>query len=141
MARSPWDRATIAGKARTEEARRSQGYKWIFGARLGIEWADCPADFAVLEQIFLARNRDQHPDRITTQSVDHHRGDLEKFAEPFFLSDADYKILADDPEFAGNPFFSFRIHVTGEKLLAAINEVDALAEWLEPHLKPEKWRR
>ena len=66
---------------------------------------------------------------------------IEKFAEPFFLSDTDCKILADDPELAGNPVFSFRIHVTGEKLLAAINEVDALVEWLEPHLKGEKWRR
>jgi hypothetical protein len=117
-----------------------KGYKWIFGGRLGIEWADCPADFVVLEQIFLARNRDQHPDQITTQSVHHHRSDLQKFAEPFFLSHTDRKILADDPELAENPVFSFRIHVTGEKLLAAINEVDALAEWLEPHLKGEKWR-
>jgi hypothetical protein len=118
-----------------------RGYKWIFGGRLGIEWANCPADFAVLEQIFLARNRDQHPDRITTQSAHHHRSDLEKFAEPFFLSDTDCKILADDPELAGNPVFSFRIHVTGEKLLAAINDVDALAEWLEPRLTAERLRR
>ena len=58
-----------------------------------------------------------------------------------FSCDTDCKILADDPELAGNPVFSFRIHVTGEKLLAAINQVDALAEWLEPHLKAEKWRR
>ena len=112
-----------------------KGYKWIFGARLGIEWADCPTDFAVLEQIFLARNRDQHPDHITTQSVHHHRSDLEKFAKPFFLSDADCKILADDPELAENPVFSFDIHVTEEKLLAAIKEVDGLADWLEPRLK------
>jgi hypothetical protein len=118
-----------------------KGYKWIFGGRLGIEWADCPADFAVLEQTFLARNRDQHPDHITTQSVDYHRRDLERLAKPFFLSDSDYKILADDPELAGNPFFSFRIHVTGEKLLAAIKEVEALAEWLEPRLIAERWRR
>jgi hypothetical protein len=88
----------------------------------------------VLKQIFLARNRDQHPGHITTQSIHHHRSDLEKFPEPFFLSDADRKILVTDPELARNPILSFRVHVPGEKLLAAINEVDALAEWLEPWL-------
>lgn len=111
-----------------------KGYKWIFGGRLCVEWADCPVDFALLEQIFSARNRDQHPDHIGTQAVSHHRSDLEKYAEPFFLSDTDCKILADDPEFVSNPFFSFRIHVTGENLLAATKEVEALAEWLEPRL-------
>jgi hypothetical protein len=116
-------------------------YKLIFGGTLSIEWADCPADFAVLEQISLARNRDQHPDDITTQSVDHHRSDLERFAKPFFLTDSDWKILADDPELVGNPFFSFSIHVTGEKLFAAIKQVEALAEWLEPRLIAERWRR
>src|SRR6185437_524091 len=77
-----------------------KGYKWVFGGRVGIEWADCPADFGVLEQVFLARNRDQHPGHITTQSVHHHPSDLEKFAEPFFLSETDRKILADAPELA-----------------------------------------
>jgi hypothetical protein len=101
-----------------------KGYKWIFGRDLGIEWADCPADFAVLEQMFLARNRDQHPDCITTQSVGHHQSDLEKYVEPFLLSDADRKILVEDPEFANNPFFSFRIRVAREKLLGATKEVE-----------------
>jgi hypothetical protein len=118
-----------------------RGHKWIFGEKLGIQWADCPADFPILEQIFLARNRDQHPDRITTQSVGHHRSDLEKYAEPFFLSDTDRKLLAEDPEFAGNPLFSFSVHVTGEKLLAAIKEVDAFAEWLEPRLSDKREHR
>jgi hypothetical protein len=54
------------------------------------------------------------------------------------LSKTDCKILADGPELAGNPVFSFRFHVAGEKLLVAINEVDALAEWLEPLLTAEK---
>ena len=117
-----------------------KGYKWIFGERLSIEWVDCPADFAVLEQVFLARNRDQHPGRITTESVDHHQSDLERFAEPFFMSDTDRKIFAD-PELAGNRFFSFRVHVTAEKLLASIKEVETLAEWLEPRLLERRWRR
>ena len=111
-----------------------------FGETLSIEWANCPADFTVLEQVFLARNRDQHPGSITTQSVDYHQSDLERFAEPFFISDTDSKILAD-PELAGNRVFSFRVYVSAEKLLAAIKEVETLAEWLEPRLIERRWRR
>jgi hypothetical protein len=117
-----------------------KGYKWIFGERLSIEWVDCPADFTVLEQVFLARNRDQHPDHITTESVDHHQSDLERFADPFFMSDADRKVFAD-PELAGNRFFSFQVHVTAQKLLASIKEIETIAEWLEPRLIEQRWRR
>ena len=87
----------------------------------------------MIEQVILARIRDQHPDSITRQSVSHRREDLAKFAHPFFMSETDQKIFAD-PELAGNRFFSFRVHVTADKLLAAIKEVEALAEWLEPRL-------
>jgi hypothetical protein len=117
-----------------------KGYKWIFGERLSIEWIDCPADFTVLEQVFLTRNRDQHPGRISTQSVDYHQSDLERFEELFFMSDTDSKIFAD-PELVRNRFLSFRVCVTAEKLLASIKEVETVAEWLEPRLIERRWCR
>jgi hypothetical protein len=116
------------------------GHKRLLGGRLGIEWSECPADFAVIEQVILARIRDQHPDSITRQSVSHRREDLAKFAHLFFMSETDQKIFAD-PELAGNRFFSFSVHVTAEKLLSAIREVEALAEWLEPRLIEHRWPR
>ena len=116
------------------------GYKQLLGKRLSIEWSECPADFAVLEQVILARIRDQHPNSITRQSVSHRREDLAKFPQPFFMSETDQKIFAD-PELAGNRFFSFRVHVTAERLLAAIKEVETVADWLEPRLTEHRWGR
>jgi hypothetical protein len=116
------------------------GYKQLLSKRLGIDWTECPANFAVIEQAILARNRDQHPDSITRQSVHHRRDELARFAQPFFLSETDQKIFAD-PELAGNRFFPLRIHVTADKLLAAIKEVETLADWLEPRLTEHRWRR
>jgi len=39
------------------------GYRHAFGEVLNLSWDECPADFDVLEQLVLARNRDQHPDQ------------------------------------------------------------------------------
>jgi len=116
------------------------GYKQLLAERLSIKWAECPADLAVLEQVILARNQDQHPDSITRQSVNYRREDLAKFAQPFFMSETDQKIFAD-PALAGNRFFSFRVHVTAERLLAAIKEVETLTDWLEPCLIEHRWQR
>ena len=116
------------------------GFKQLLGEKLSIEWSKCPADLAVIEQVILARIRDQHPDSITRQSVTYRREDLAKFAQPFFMSETDQKIFAD-PELAGNRFFSFDVHVTAETLLAAIKEIETLADWLEPRLIDHRWRR
>jgi hypothetical protein len=116
------------------------GFKHIFNERLGTEWTECPADFAVLEQVFLARNRDQHPDTITRQSVSHRSSDLKRFSEPFFMSDIDRKILAD-PVLGESTIFPFDVKVTHDKLFVAIREVELLCEWLEPRLLDIKWHR
>jgi hypothetical protein len=60
-----------------------QGYRTCFGDVLGIDWDDCPADFLILEQITLARNRAQHPDGITTLDVSHPLSDRRKFPRLF----------------------------------------------------------
>src|SRR5947199_6277825 len=48
-----------------------QGYRRRFGKLLKVTWEDCPVDFDVLEQVTLVRNKEQHPDRITTMRVKH----------------------------------------------------------------------
>ena len=43
-----------------------QVYRNCFEKMLGISWDHCPADLEIIEQITLVRNRDQHPDEITS---------------------------------------------------------------------------
>lgn len=45
----------------------------------GVDFTQCPVDVNVLEQMVLARNRTQHSDDITSNSVRHLRKDLNKF--------------------------------------------------------------
>ena len=48
------------------------GYRACFARKLRLPWNDCPADLELIEQVVLSvRNRDQHPDSITTLRVSH----------------------------------------------------------------------
>lgn len=110
-----------------------KGYQICFGEVLGLSWDECPADLALIEQITLARNRDQHPERITSMRVDHARKDLKKHAHPFFVSEIERMMYAD-PEMQGVFWMSPAVHVSREALFTAIEEVEKLAEWLEEHM-------
>ena len=46
-----------------------RGYRECFERRLQLKWDECPADFDILEQVILARNRDQHPEHIARLAV------------------------------------------------------------------------
>jgi len=110
-----------------------KGYQFCFGEVLGLSWDECPADLDLIEQITLARNRDQHPERISSMSVDHARKDLAKHPHPFFASEIEDRIYAD-PEMEGEFWMSPLVHVSREALFTAIEEVEKLTEWLEERM-------
>jgi hypothetical protein len=105
------------------------GYRKCFEATSGDSWDSCPADLELIEQIVLARNRDQHPEDIWSLGVSHSEQDRERYPSPFFLEDEERHRLSEAGEDA--PWMSARLHVSGEKLEQAIREVEALAVWLE----------
>ena len=109
------------------------GYKACFGDTLKISWDCCPVDFAIIEQVVLTRNRDQHPENLTSLRVNHSPIDREKYPRPFFVSEIDEKILSD-PDMESVTWMRPAVHVSRESLNAAIDEVDKLAEWLEPKM-------
>lgn len=117
-----------------------QGYMTCFGDVLKLSWDDCPADLGLIEQITLARNRDQHPEHIYTMRVDHTRKDREKHPYLFFVSETDQKMYPD-PELDGIFSMSPSVHVSREMLLAAIEQVETLAEWLEEHMRAVRYGR
>lgn len=117
-----------------------EGYKTCFAEIIGLSWTDCPADLKILEQVTLARNRDQHPDSITRMGVTHTPADREKYPRLFFASEAERKMY-DDPEMRGISWMNPSVRVTEETLFRAIEEVEKLAEWLEPRMLAVKYRR
>lgn len=117
-----------------------KGYQVCFGEVLGLSWDECPADLDLIEQITLARNRDQHPEHITSMRVDHARNDLAKHPHPFFVSDIERKMYADS-EMRGVFWMSPALHVSREALFTAIEEVEKLTEWLEERMIAARYGR
>lgn len=115
-------------------------YFEVLGEILDTDWSDCPVDRALIEQIVLARNRSQHGESLTSFTITHDRATLEKHPRPFFLSDAER--LDVYPE--GDSFSSLlmpTIEVSPAGLDKAIDEVDALGEWIDGRLsRAHDWR-
>ena len=107
-----------------------RGYQICFGEVLDLSWDECPADLNLIEQIALGRNRDQHPEEIFTMRVTHARKDLEKHPHPFFVSEIERRMYTDS-DMEGRFLMSPSVHVSGEALFTAIEEVEKLADWLE----------
>lgn len=109
----------------------ADGYLSALGHALGIDLTDCPADLAVIEQVFLARNRDQHPDSIHSMKVTHSSSDRAKHPNPFFISESE-RAMSLESELGDISFMSPSVHVDREMLHRAIAEAENLVDWLEP---------
>ena len=113
------------------------GYKAYFGTLVGVSWGECPADFELVEQVVLARNAVQHPADITRLRPVHPSRDLRKRRTPFFIDDFGREYTEGD--FAEISWLNPAVSVSGGQLLAAVEETESLAEWLEPHLVVARW--
>ena len=107
------------------------GYKAYFQGQFNIIFENSPCNLNLLEELALARNRVQHPESITDQSSHYSADDLKKLPSPFFIDDRDRELLAEMEEGERSWLMPPRIHVTQEKLKAAISEIGRFAEWLE----------
>ena len=105
------------------------GYRQCLAKRLVLDWIDCPANLSIIEQVVLARNRDQHPDSITTLRVTHTDHDRTRHPRPFFLNDKEAELY--DKGDGASLWMSPSLHVSREKLQEAISNVESLCEWLE----------
>jgi hypothetical protein len=116
------------------------GYKICFGEVLDLSWNDCPADLALIEQITLARNRDQHAQSLTSMRVSHSREDLAKHPHPFFVSSMERR-MSEESGFESNLIMAPSIYVSRDSPFIAIAEVEKLAEWLEEKMFDRKYQR
>ena len=124
-----------SGELKSEIKKKGflQVYRNCFEKMLGISWDRCPADLEIIEQITLARNRDQHPDEITSMRVMHKDYDLKKYPRPFFMSEFDRDLL-DNSEIGRGIWMNPTIHVSRDTLYRAIAETEMLSDWLEEYL-------
>lgn len=90
----------------------------------GVDFAQCPIDVDVLEQLVLARNRTQHSEDITSNSVNHLKQDLDKFQSHVFVKPSDVPRI-------NNRFNWVRVHVDENNFSQAAESVEMICKWLE----------
>lgn len=101
------------------------GYRYCFETVSGKSWESCPANLALIEQVLLARNRDQHPEDIWGLYVSHSARDREKYPSLFFVEDAEQHLIHEAGD--DSPWMSARIHVSAEN-------------WSKRYVKWKPWR-
>ena len=115
-------------------------YQKAFGDILATDFSDCPADFSVIEQVVLARNRAQHGEHSMSHVPTHDNKTLEKYPQPFFADKAEHKMWMDS-QGSLSSFLTPNVKVSREKLFAAIQHIEDLADWIDGRMdKAMEWR-
>jgi hypothetical protein len=115
------------------------GYRAYFAGRFGIRFEEAPVALGLLEEIALARNRIQHPDSIAMEQPSYSERDLETLRRPFFVDETERGLFADANESEKNWLFPPSVHVTKEKLEAALGEVEKFSTWLEEQISLQRY--
>ena len=107
------------------------GYKVHFSQRFAIQFDAAQVNHRLLEEVILARNRIEHTSSITSQRTQYANSDIKKLRRPFFVDDHEAALIGDDYEGERAWLSPPTLHVTNEKLLEAISEVERFSRWFE----------
>jgi hypothetical protein len=124
------------------------GYEAYLAHHIGVNFDNCPTNMELLKEVVIARNRVQHPESsvehfgsITNIKPRYSVADLQKLSRPVFLDEDERKMLAEVDEAVSSWFMPPTLHVTREKLIAAIDEADKFCDWLEGQITNVYYRR
>ncbi|WP_353220409.1 hypothetical protein [Salinisphaera sp. S4-8] len=115
--------------------KRKHKKGWFYAYRkileeVGVDLTACPANLELVEQAVLARNRGQHPETLTMLQTTHSKSDLEKYPNPYFVSETDQRVIElDNGELSW--WLSPKVFVDEAKLSTVVSEVEKLCKWLE----------
>jgi hypothetical protein len=112
------------------------GYRAYFQEQLAIDWTKAESNLSLLEEVVLARNRAQHPEHIAALHIKQSYRDAAKYPRSFFSDELEMRLLGGDQD-QDERIHPWRLNVTKEKLLAAVDEVDRFCSWLDDVLR--KW--
>lgn len=103
-----------------------EAYRQIIQHVLGDAFENCPVRFDVIEQVILARNDFAHGQDFISFQTMHNQRTIEKHPNPFFTNTKESLAEGDIPNWR-----RLSIEVSREKLMAAIDEVEKLADWVD----------
>ncbi len=131
---------TKAGIGRPEDNNAAFKEGWIndyrvyFRDQLAIDWANAASNLNLLEEIVLARNRAQHSECIATLQIQQSDRDASKYPRSFFADELEMKLLGGD-QAQDELVRPWRLNVTKERLLTAVDEVGRFCSWIEDALR------
>ena len=90
----------------------------------GVDFSLCPADSNAIEQLILARNRYQHAEDITSNTISHKAQELATFTSPIFVNPQDRALT-------NNWFGQPRVYAGKQQVDTISQEIVGFCEWLE----------
>ncbi|MXR67074.1 hypothetical protein GNT65_00005 [Shewanella sp. JBTF-M18] len=90
----------------------------------GVDFSACPADLNAIEQLVLARNRTQHAEDITSNTISHRALELAKFPSPLFVDPQDQAL-------SYNWFGQPRVYAGKHQIETISQEILDFCDWLE----------
>ncbi len=127
-----------------ERLKRDHGMKFKFKFKQGwfngymkvlkeldVSFDKCEADLGLIEQLTLARNRVQHPERITELMIAHSESDLKKNKSPFFISEMDQNLATEEDDGSLSFWTPAAISASREQLEESIKNIKLFSSWLE----------
>ncbi|MBC3199599.1 hypothetical protein [Pseudomonas poae] len=118
-------------KAEFKSGGWPNGYKAFYLAHSSDRFEDGPFDFALIEELVLARNSIQHPDSLVFETSRYSDDALQKMLNPFFVSDREKSLIEEADGESRQWLYRPHIHITTEKFLHAVSQVFEFVKWLE----------
>jgi hypothetical protein len=110
-----------------------RGYQQVFEHFTRILWNESQIDLDLLEQVVIARNADQHGGDLVSIHARYPDAVRKRVKRLFFVSDTERK-WQEAGEEQNSMFFFGSVEAPRDILFKAIEELDKLADWLEPQL-------
>jgi hypothetical protein len=107
------------------------GYKAFYLAHGAERFEYGPFDFALIEELVLARNSIQHPDSLIFETSRYSDDALQKMPSPYFVNDREKSLIEEADDESRQWLYRPHIHITTEKFLHAISQVSAFVKWVE----------
>ncbi|MCK9296602.1 MAG: hypothetical protein M0P70_16135 [Desulfobulbaceae bacterium] len=117
------------------------GYRALFSQLFEIKFETAPINYALLEEVVLARNCIEHPPSITNLRTQYTDKDIKKLRHPFFVDEQESSLFSDMDENEKLWFISPTLHISNEQLVTAISEVERFSCWFEVEIETQIYRR
>ncbi|MBX4993161.1 hypothetical protein ABID08_002345 [Rhizobium binae] len=112
-------------------------YKVMLGEVLDTDWSDCPADFAIIEQVVLVRNITQHMNDYSGFDAFYDEESIRSHRRLYFVGGDTTEHDPEDPV----SWFGRRVEVSADDLFLALDHVDMLVDYIQSREeKAYEWR-